>query len=606
MDHHTPLAEQQVQFIIQWLNESIRADQWTARHPMMGRLAGYLLHKRYHGLYPSAIQVGHFFFGETMATPACRWLRSFFQLTDTNMFATSIVTQSLLEAHQLGAIRLTPDQLTPSVHQILRFRDRNLSDGVPAYGFWQQKIAAHGWRLNPDNIITIVSYAAHVFPVLAPLLQRIGMDITQVRILGSPDLQIGYLQGDARGFLNRFNMPADLDDTGLALSVGAAIQSCSPDFSPDRAAWRAANKDLEQLLALIARYAYQPLSTDRTVNLIDPRTYCWIREYMQTTDSAAPAFMTTWLQSPYEGVQFGTRGTKIPLNMNNVEPSVCANILLGLNAEFLVPARRENPPHLPVAFIHCYRHTGQLLCWVVERDLLAEERDIVLLYYPNVLNYYRFLAANLRLLNDGAARSPLPWSFMEEWRQELGPVLRGPGTRQLLARMEHETFWPGSLAILDDRLYSTALALNALLDIWTVSNDQQPDRRDWRTDTPPEIRKAVRRSLTWLYTRLNSASPSWENACFSGSIKGIDTVPFLFPMNVAENYDNLRIHGVRGILPEEEFRRQWIRCQAAAEQQLGERTCIYTYWTSPTVTKALCLLTFAKYRTLISPAADAS
>lgn|GEM_PF-4501473 len=606
IEHATPLTENHLQFIIQRLDQSIRDDQWTARHPAVSHVAGIFLGKRYPGLYPSSIHVGHFFLGPAMAAPACDWLRRFFRLTDTNMFATSIVTHSLLEAQQLGAIRLPPDQVARSVRRLLHYRDRNLPDGVPAYGFWQQKKTGLGWQLHPDNIVTIVAYGAHIFPIATRLLHYFGLDITRVRILGSPDLQVGYLQGDGRGFLNRFNMPADLDDTGLALSVGAAIQNCSPDFPQSRAEWCAANQDLEQLLALLARYAYQPRSTDRAVNLIDPRTYSWIREYLPTTDSANPAFMTTWLQSPYEGVQFGDRGTKIPLNMNNVEPSVCANAMLGLNAELLVPPRREHPPQPSAEFIRCYRDTGRLLCWVVERDLLAQTPDIVLLYYPNALNYYRFLAANLRLLDDGAARAPLPWSFMAEWRQQLGPVLRGPGTRQLLARMEHETFWPGSSDMLDDRLYSTALALNALLDIWTGAHLARPGGRAWRADTPSEVKSAVQRGMGWLCHQLRSGSPSWDNACFSGSIKGIDTVPFLFPMNVAEKYDDLRIHGVRGVMPAEEYSRQWARCQAASEARLGERNSVYTYWSSPTVTKALCLLACAKYRTMLPDPPPAS
>jgi hypothetical protein len=193
---------------------------------------------------------------------------------------------------------------------------------------------------------------------------------------------------------------------------------------------------------------------------------------------------------------------------------------------------------------------------------------------------------------------------MEDWRRQLDATLRGPGTRQLLAQRNGRPFWPGTLPTGDERPYSTALALNALLDIWTIPDGPHADRFHWAPDTPPEVKAAVIQGSRWLYRQLTSFSPSWDNACFSGSIKGIDTVPFLFPMNVSEQYGNLRIHGVRGIMPDAEFQRVWARCQAMASRQLGLRTKTFTYWTSPTVTKALCLLTFAKYQALNPSAAD--
>ena len=79
----------------------------------------------------------------------------------------------------------------------------------------------------------------------------------------------------------------------------------------------------------------------------------------------------------------------------------------------------------------------------------------------------------------------------------------------------------------DDALFSTALALNALIDTFTVRDGQ---RIQYDEDTPEEVKKTIEAGIKYILKNHNIKN-SEMNAFFSGSVKG-DGTGLTFPANI--------------------------------------------------------------------------
>ncbi len=110
----------------------------------------------------------------------------------------------------------------------------------------------------------------------------------------------------------------------------------------------------------------------------------------------------------------------------------------------------------------------------------------------------------------------------------------------------------------EDRLFSTALGINTLLDIWTVVSSSSSGygaililfilcvliilimiiprlvqryscKLNWSEDVTPEVKNIVVGGIQFLSNELFSGKYQLNNAFFSGSMKTASTDPFAFP-----------------------------------------------------------------------------
>ena len=592
---------------VQEISTRISLAQWRPESGLTSYISRQLAGHTKPGLFPSRVHFGHFFLGKGVLDPDLSWLSRRMELIDTNMFATAIITNCLLETEQLNKIRVAPRTIDRAVSQILSFRDKNLPEGSPAFCFWQQHPTSSGWKQNPDNISTLVNYLRHIVPPVMNVMQRAGFEIESIPILASPDLRAGFTEGESRSFLNRFNMPPDLDDTGWALTLGATLMQ-SAQYHPESARrWQTGISNWSILPRLIERYAYQPRSADPAVRVIDSRTYFSLRSFLHERDD--PSLMTTWLQNIHEGEVLKNRPSKMPMNINNVDPSVCANILMGLHSSWLVNRDLPPPEAMSPAFQKSYRDTVDMICWVIMDNRLAQLPDLLILYYPNMLNFYRFTAANLQRLEAAHREGKLNSAMMAETRLKLGSALRAEGTRQILERsaldsQQNTRYWSGHMNDGKDTIYSSALALNTLLDIWTYRPGTSPEcPLRWHPGTPDFVRTAIHQSCEWLVAALEQQLPL-DNACYSGSVKGFFTIPFLFPENFELERQDQKITGFQGIVPEETYRELLAVRRTRRPGTIGLRSDTFTYWSSPDITRALSMLALAKYICLLEDPAQ--
>lgn len=103
-------------------------------------------------------------------------------------------------------------------------------------------------------------------------------------------------------FRSAFVIPADFDDTFVNLGLGTILKEMSDEFPESYALWKKENTNITSILDALKRYAYRPTSKDQRVNTIDPRTYFYIRRFLEDSASNGEdiALVPTWVKMYYQ------------------------------------------------------------------------------------------------------------------------------------------------------------------------------------------------------------------------------------------------------------------------------------------------------------------
>eukprot|EP00475_Leptophrys_vorax_P006857 TRINITY_DN1428_c0_g1_i1.p1 TRINITY_DN1428_c0_g1~~TRINITY_DN1428_c0_g1_i1.p1 ORF type:complete len:650 (-),score=192.97 TRINITY_DN1428_c0_g1_i1:49-1998(-) len=580
------------------------------------------------GLYASYVHVN--FHGE----PGFTLLRNGYKFPDNNGFVTMFVLQALIESAELNsAIQISDFSLLDAVSAVVEHQDKNSEAGSPLYTFWNQRLNSLGnhYETYPENIGTPLSQGLNGFEMVTDILHTLHLD--------SLADQLAPLKDFFNVFFKDFRIPPDADDTGCNLALGMKLKQLARRFPLAQQKWASANTLFDVLISTLKKYHYSPFSDDNSVNTIDPRTYFWIRgfleEQLQTQGANSNlSLVTTWFLSQAEvQAEFVSRGVSMPFQANNVDASVAANLLFGLTsaainqegfADLLVDDQIQN----------LIKGTADMLEWALRRDILQVRPDLTLLYYPPVYDFYWFVARIVHLLNSppsGALNSDV----LVYVRDKLTAAIQSYGTEQLLGKMEREgdyVHWDDFLGDADtialisspkheDRVFSTCAALNALIDMWTISQYDQVTASktlQWRSDAPQTVQDVIAAGAKWMLEK--SMDFPAENVFFSGSMKSPTySLPFYYPQNVLHDvitnvdYDcsaNITftggsswLVGVRGVYNETDYVGQLAgTChgQSVPINYPGNNcdTCVFPYWSAPSLTKALQVLVMSKLKSL--------
>ena len=100
------------------------------------------------------------------------------------------------------------------------------------------------------------------------------------------------------GYLGAFLIPPDFDDTFVNLGLGSLLQELQADFPDAHAQWRAQNTNVTSVFDALKKYAYRPMSGDKAVNTIDPRTYFYIRYFLEEAEQRGEniSLVPTWVR----------------------------------------------------------------------------------------------------------------------------------------------------------------------------------------------------------------------------------------------------------------------------------------------------------------------
>jgi hypothetical protein len=150
-----------------------------------------------------------------------------------------------------------------------------------------------------------------------------------------------------------FSIPADNDDSSVNLALlGLMKETNSSHYSY----WNSLNSNKIAYYKNLLKYAYRPFESDFSYNKFadetDPRTYYAIHEFVERietnarTQNKTPTLIlpSTWLMKEDEQIK---DLVGIPGNVNNVDATVCANVLFGLSYQLLLDEiKLEDLPEL--------------------------------------------------------------------------------------------------------------------------------------------------------------------------------------------------------------------------------------------------------------------
>eukprot|EP00817_Percolomonadidae_sp_ATCC50343_P001357 CAMPEP_0117431130 /NCGR_PEP_ID=MMETSP0758-20121206/10675_1 /TAXON_ID=63605 /ORGANISM="Percolomonas cosmopolitus, Strain AE-1 (ATCC 50343)" /LENGTH=509 /DNA_ID=CAMNT_0005219853 /DNA_START=219 /DNA_END=1745 /DNA_ORIENTATION=- len=431
-------------------------------------------------------------------------LRQFFGILDLNPFVTNFVTTTLLELEGEGYLNLDDyhDELLSALKAILEFRDKNQEQNVPIYSFWPQKKMGDIWSAYPTNLMKPVSYFNTTEKWLEWTLKELHLDHLKD--------EVHQAFKEFANLIQSFKIPADTDDSAVNLALGGVLKRFKPEWFDG--VWKDANAQYQVLYDELVSKAYSAHSEG-----IDPRTYYFLHDFMAKYPNAT--LPTTWIMSNQK--EHFPR-VAMPFNVNNIDVSVISNFLYGMTYHILfVNPEALNQPGMK----NLYKSSVDYIEWVILTKAAVTRPDLGLTYYPSIYDFYWLVSRVAKLLDKVPSSNP----SLIDCKERLANALKKEGVSQIMSlsmTVDGATVWDDFLGDADpkhlqgeDRLFSTALCINALLDIF-------------HNDPPSMLKDAIRSSVGYLRDHIfDASSAKLSNAFFSGSVKGFKSLPFFYPAN---------------------------------------------------------------------------
>lgn len=609
--------------LYKFLMEKINENQHKETIPYKNLFSSY----KKKGLYKSFTKLnfsGNFFLKN---------LRSLIGIDDNNMFVTTFIIRNYLELHEMNEVDVSKNEIKIALKNLASFRDKNFPD-LSFYGFWEQKE-------NEKKTFT-------QFPVniLKPLKAFFNLSAKIVNFLKF--FKLNTLAEKLEKFALKyehmmivFNLPSDVDDTSMNISIGNLLTKMKDDFPELVDIFEKNNPNIKETFEKISELNYQPFS-DSENNIQDARSFYFIKDYLdefakknkiikksEKIDSKKekkinyPEFTSTWISNTKISKE-NFPLIQMPGGINNIDLCVISNYLIAFTgfALYKDPSILENEKLTLV-----YKENLKLIFWALKNNKIFKRFDIGLLYYPNVYTFYWFISKVYSLINNFEKEIP---SFFLEIKNELIEIMENFGVKQIIEnRTEKDkiVFWEGFLGKNDgqgtgeDRLFNTALALNFLFNVYSENNKNNKNGSKckfiWKSNLSEETKNIIKKSIYFLRSEINKNNLKKENSFFSGSVKSTATLWFNYPANYAELIDGTKItnlhnnpqaisskliYGVKGFIEKDNYNKMkdeiWILGQKFVKdfQDLNEN--VFPYWSSPALTYSVNLLAIAKFNHL--------
>lgn len=473
-------------------------------------------------------------------------LRQGFEIYDNNNFASAWITMALLEMHKLDANEtyVHEDLIFNAVQAIGNFADKNRFNSSVCT-FWPQEFndSVTVWQSTPQNLLNFFALVDDIpWSTILKFLQKLGIVDTDVI------KTIEELLQEKDTYIKAFHIPADFDDTFVNIGLGSLLKENSKSFPKSYKSWTKRNSNLNSAFSALKKYAYRPMSADRNTNTVDPRTYFYLREFLEKSKSAGETIVLipTWVQNLDESRKDYYKGNVMPFNVNNVDVTVAANGIYGLTNGVLSGLLPSSVlEDLDIQQI--YLNTSALIAHEIKTNL-TNRKDLALTYYPSEYEFYWFVSRTFSKLQEHSQHQRLH-PVMKQVHGILGEALCGQMTSSLLQsyKTDEEGFafyddflGNGDMSSLnktiergEDRIFTTSMAVNALMTTWTIY-DPAKRQLTWVKDVPAKVVDVVKRGVSWLYRNVLSGRFRPWNAFFSGSVKSFNSMPWWYPSNRKE------------------------------------------------------------------------
>ncbi|KAL5014984.1 hypothetical protein ScPMuIL_009254 [Solemya velum] len=559
--------------------------------------------------------------------PEMYFMREKFKIFDNNMFATAWVTTVLLETNKFArGPKPSEQQIKMSLEAISEHSNKNYNFSNSIMTFWRQKFNASTgvWVCAPENLLEFFKMTYDLpWPVIEELLRALGLDkVEEV---------IKKLLSTRNGYLAAFQVPADFDDTFVNIGIGSLLRGMRNEFPESNSFWTQTNDNLTFIFSEMKRVAYRPLSSEESVNTIDPRTYFYIRKFLQNavSDKKDLALITTWVQNLDDVRKYAGKGNDIPGNINNVDVTVAANVIFGITNGILtglLDATLLDDADLQ----QLYLNTSTLISYEIMTNL-SNRQDLALTYYPAELEFYWFVSRTFTQLERRSRTGvAFPHPALKTVWLLFGEALLGHAYQVIVDKAipdgndkvyfdnfigNGDRSWTNKPVMRgEDRIFTTSMAANALITMWTVFDDSIQTLR-WHESTPRSVKDTMGRAVNWLYDNVLSGAYKPWNAMFSGSYRGFTTIEIWYPRNRFEFTNGTKvtntsqfptsktIQGVQGVPPESWYEAELQKKHYGfytpqvfhgynADEPLG---LVFPFWSSEPYTYASTLLALSSY-----------
>ncbi|KAJ5073806.1 hypothetical protein M0811_08370 [Anaeramoeba ignava] len=542
-------------------------------------------------------------------------LRNNFKVFDENGFVTAWINEILLESNKIGTIQLDKDQLLNSIKLETKFVDKTVDDPIIVY--WIQEMKDDHYVTQHPNLVGTVE----------KLKQWSGETYHLLNSLGLKGLaeKIGRLHKKLQKEELHLQIPADADDTSVNLAMGCLLYENKDKFPDSFDTWWDANKNISGIMKYFLKYAYYPLSDDKNLNSIDPRSYYFMHEFLESGIVKEKDFgiVTTWFLNrneykenyPYRMMRY---------NINSVDASVCSNFIYGLSqlsVSKLIPLTEWMSDEIK----KLYLDTSIFVDWTIKSGRLVERPDLGSLYYPPIYAMYWFTSRTLSLFSGNSFPDPV----FETVYSMLLKTMQNEATKHILESAQEDdnyVWWDDFLGVNDtyfngkyvnnaeDRIFTTSMAINTLIDTWTIRKNY---KYSWRKETPDHIKKIIEKGINWLVKYSLSSKFKPENSFFSITVKSEESFPFYFPATFIEFVNGTTVSpnsspsiisfeltpAMEGIVSKEEYNHM-----VYDEMHFQSRTPThfsgfnlrpFFSWSSPAFTYSSTLFAISKYSSLI-------
>ncbi len=159
------------------------------------------------------------------------------------------------------------------------------------------KNGTSGYKAIPSNIQIPLDHFTRLGHLVEVFAEKVNLKGDLRTIIDSAD-QFAEMGSSI------FSIPSDADDTGCNLAVGAGLLNA---HSKNRKFHAAAHRFFTTLsdpnvkaFEPYTRFAYRPFSTKTDENVIDSRSYMWLRDFLNERKESGEmdvVLITTWFQS---------------------------------------------------------------------------------------------------------------------------------------------------------------------------------------------------------------------------------------------------------------------------------------------------------------------
>ncbi|KAG2375253.1 hypothetical protein C9374_009876 [Naegleria lovaniensis] len=559
-------------------------------------------------------------------------LRRYAKIPDLNMFVTNFVVLAQIESQylienskyrkQLSDV-LEMSSLDIAIQAILSYHDNNFNASVPVYNFWPQRLLSNSkyYQAFPVNLVEPMTEFGSIEKYLEEVLKALHLDVLLEDI---EDLAASF-----QFLAQAFHIPADYDDTSCNLALGSMLYKYIRNKNPNLYdKWNSKNSNIHSLFNVFEQFSYSPSSAKQVPppsfnTILDSRSYYIFHNFLEQNPNIR--LPMTWLMNTKQD-RDRYPAVAQPFNVNNIDLSVLTNFLFGISSHAIHRNEFElnNHPMIQQMMLNA----SEIIRYALMNDIEMDRPDLSLVYYPSVYDFYWFISRTSFLLRNSQYSSNNVLSTISNTLYKSLTTYVTPKIIKLAQSTSNgnEYYWDDFLGDFkdkkygEDRLFSTSLALSALLDTWTDeyssssnnNNENGIKQRRFNPNTPTHVKTLISGGIIYLQENLFAFLASHENAFFSGSVKGSNDYPYWYPSNYCEYLNGTKIRpvnqdditselivGVEGIIEpsklyDQMLKEKWFN-MTVPTQFHGFANEGFPFWSSPALTFSMSQLVFSKW-----------